>query len=179
MFVRVKTMLLDDWRKEGGLTLERAANACGIKTNTYIALNYGRRVGSVETCALIEAATNFRVTAQDLLDAQKTSKERSHARKSRQQGEGVGVGTGDAAQAVDDGAPSSGDQDTAPDEDPAEPGGGDLHGLLRERGPTRLPDSEPGLDPAGRSQVLQWDETGLVLLASSPSRDDGQGDGTK
>ena len=179
MFVRVKTMLLDDWRKEGGLTLERAANACGIKTNTFIAINYGRRVGSVETCALIEAATNFRVTAQDLLDAQKTSKERSHARKSRQQGEGVGVGTGDGPPAVDDGAPSSGDKDTTPDEDPAEPGGGDLRGLLRERGPARLPSGKSGVDTAGGGQEPQWCPLGIELVASSPSRDDGQGDGTK
>ena len=179
MFVRVKTMLLDDWRKEGGLTLEGAANACGIKTNTFIAINYGRRVGSVETCALIEAATNFRVTAQDLLDAQKTSKERSHARKSRQQGEGVGIGTGDGPPAVDEGAPSSGGEDPAPNEDSAEPGGGDLHGLLRERGPARLPGDQPGVDTAGGGQEPQWCPLGIELVASSPGRDDGQGDGTK
>ena len=173
-------MLLHDWIRLQSMSLEDAATICGINTNTFTAMVYGRRVGSVEMCALIEKATNHAVTAQDLIDAQKAAKERSHARKqSRQQGEGVGVSPGDAAQAVDDGAPSSGDKDTTPDEDPAEPGGGDLHGLLRERGPTRLPDSEPGLDPAGRSQVLQWDETGLVLLASSPGNHSRQGDGTE
>ena len=173
-------MLLHDWIRLQSMSLEDAATICGIKTNTFIAMVYGRRVGSVEMCALIEKATNHAVTAQDLIDAQKAAKERSHARKqSRKQGEGVGVSARDAAPALDDGTPSSGDQDTAPDEDPAEPGGGDLRGLLRERGPARLPDSEPGLDPAGRSQVLQWDETGLVLLASSPGRDDGPSDGAE
>jgi len=172
-------MQLHDWVRLHGMSNEDAAQICGITKNTFVALVYGRRVGSVEMCAKIEKATNHAVTAQDLIDAKKAAEGRTHARQQlREQGTNVGGSPGDGPPTVDEGTPSSGGEDTTPDEDSAE-GGQDVSRGVREGGATRLPGDQPGVDTAGRSQEPQWCPLGISIVAGPPGRDDGQGDGTK
>lgn len=172
-------MQLHDWVRLHAMSNEDAAQICGITKNTFVALVYGRRVGSVEMCAKIERATNHAVTAQDLIDAKKAAEGRTHARQQlREQGTNVGGSPGDGPPTVDDGAQSSGGQDPATPADSAE-GGQDVSRGVREGGAPGLSDSERGLDDADGSEELQWCPMGIELVAGPPGRDHGPGDGTK